>query len=91
MRFYIITLFLFFSLCFSFGYLFSKSYLNSSDNASISYLSLEDRYVNLLEALSENGTMLYDVEIMANLKENSYPDSITIIIYLKKGEVVKQK
>ncbi len=41
-----------------------------------------------MESLSENNTMLYNVDIKAELDTNSEPDKVEIIIHLAKGEKI---
>ena len=51
-------------------------------------LPLEDRFANLMEALSDNGTMKYQTVIRANLSEDGDPDTVEITLYLAEGESI---
>ncbi len=53
-------------------------------------ISLEDRFANLMESLSDNGTMKYKVVIRANLYEDSMPDTVEITLYLAEGENINK-
>ena len=53
-------------------------------------IPLEDRFANLMDALSdENGVMKYDVDINAELFSDAAPDTVSITLHLKEGQAVK--
>lgn len=56
---------------------------------SMKPISLEDRFANLMEALSDNHIMRYDVDIDAHLFSDNTPDYISITLHLKAGEFIK--
>ncbi len=52
-------------------------------------LPLEDRVANMMEALSDNYTMKYDIDVEAELYSNGLPDKISITLHLKAGDKIQ--
>ncbi|MDD4984309.1 MAG: hypothetical protein PHQ43_00770 [Dehalococcoidales bacterium] len=69
----------------------TEQVVGESDYAPVSTdtLRLEDRFANLMESLSDNGTLRYDVDIEAVLHESDdLPDTVTVTLRLREGQAV---